>query len=72
MAPFHHGVVVVFAVAAGLSVLAALASLSRGGRHVDPPAPAGNRLHRARAGNGLHRAWTSGRCCPRPEARKAS
>ena len=35
---FHHGLVVVFTVAAGLSVLAALASLLRGGRyvHVDP------------------------------------
>jgi MFS family permease len=32
--PFHQGLVVVFAVAAGLSVLAALASLLRGGRHV--------------------------------------
>ncbi len=31
---FHHGLVVVFSVAAGLSVLAALASLMRGGRYV--------------------------------------
>jgi hypothetical protein len=30
--PFHHGLVVVFAVAAALAVLAALASLLRGGR----------------------------------------
>jgi MFS family permease len=36
--PFHHGLVVVFAVAAGLSVLAALASLLRGGRQVEPAA----------------------------------
>ena len=35
---FHHGLVVVFSVAAGLSVLGAIASLARGGRyvHVDP------------------------------------
>jgi len=32
--PFHHGLVVVFAVAAGLAGLAALASLLRGGRYV--------------------------------------
>ncbi len=37
-APFHQGLTIVFAVAAGLSVLAALASLLRGGR---PAAPAG-------------------------------
>jgi hypothetical protein len=38
-AAFHHGLVIVFSVAAGLSVLAALASLLRGGRyvHTDPP-----------------------------------
>jgi MFS family permease len=36
--PFHQGLVVVFAVAAGLSVLAALASLLRGGRYVHPAA----------------------------------
>jgi MFS family permease len=34
--PFHQGLVVVFAVAAGLSVLAGLASLMRGGRYVPP------------------------------------
>jgi MFS family permease len=34
--PFHDGLVVVFAVSAGLSALAALASLLRGGRYVDP------------------------------------
>jgi MFS family permease len=39
-APFHHGLTVVFAVAAGLSVLAAFASLLRGGRYV-PPGSAG-------------------------------
>jgi hypothetical protein len=33
-APFHHGLVVVFAVAAALSVLAAVASLLRGGRYI--------------------------------------
>jgi MFS family permease len=38
--PFHHGLVVVFAVAAGLAALAGLASLMRGGRYVDPGAPA--------------------------------
>ncbi len=36
--PFHQGLVVVFAVAAALSVLAALASLLRGGRAVHPVA----------------------------------
>ena len=34
--PFHQGLVIVFAVAAGLSALAALASLLRGGRPVPP------------------------------------
>jgi MFS family permease len=34
--PFHQGLVVVFAVAVVLSALAALASLLRGGRYVDP------------------------------------
>jgi MFS family permease len=37
-APFHHGLVVVFAVAAALAVLAAFASLLRGGRYVPPTA----------------------------------
>jgi len=36
--PFHQGLVVVFAVAAALSLLAALASLLRGGRNVHPAA----------------------------------
>ncbi|MGO9782445.1 MAG: MFS transporter [Streptosporangiaceae bacterium] len=47
-APFHHGLTVVFAVAAGLSVLAAFASLLRGGRYV-PPASAGAPPARAQA-----------------------
>ncbi len=34
--PFHQGLVVVFAVAAALAVLAAFASLLRGGRYSDP------------------------------------
>jgi MFS family permease len=34
--PFHHGLVIVFSVSAGLSVFAGLASLLRGGRYVDP------------------------------------
>ena len=38
--PFHHGLVVVFAVAAALSLLAALASLLRGGRYARYPAAA--------------------------------
>jgi MFS family permease len=38
-APFHHGLVVVFTVGAALSVLAALASLLRGGRYADPIPP---------------------------------
>ena len=33
-AAFHDGLVVVFSVAAGLSVLAAVASLMRGGRYI--------------------------------------
>jgi len=37
--PFRHGLVVVFVVAAGLAGLAALASLLRGGRYIDPGAP---------------------------------
>ena len=37
--PFHDGLVVVFIVAAGLSVLGALASLLRGGRYVPSPVP---------------------------------
>jgi MFS family permease len=36
--PFHQGLLVVFSVAAALSVLAALASLMRGGRYVHPVA----------------------------------
>jgi MFS family permease len=39
-APFHQGLVVVFSVAAALSVLAGLASLLRGGRYVPPASPA--------------------------------
>jgi MFS family permease len=35
-APFHHGLVIVFAVSAGLGLLAALASLLRGGRYIHP------------------------------------
>jgi len=38
--PFHHGLVVVFAVAAGLAALAGLASLMRGGRYADTGAQA--------------------------------
>ncbi|HEX4259201.1 MAG TPA: MFS transporter [Streptosporangiaceae bacterium] len=38
-APFHHGLVVVFVVAAVLSALAGLASLLRGGRYVPPADP---------------------------------
>jgi MFS family permease len=45
--PFHQGLVIVFAVAAALSVLAGLASLLRGGRGV-APSPAEH--ERARAG----------------------
>jgi MFS family permease len=41
-APFQHGLAIVFAVAAALSALSAVASLMRGGRYVHPePAPAG-------------------------------
>jgi MFS family permease len=37
--PFHHGLVVVFAVAAGLAAVAAFASLLRGGRPADGQQP---------------------------------
>jgi hypothetical protein len=37
--PFNEGLLVVFSVAAGLSLLAALASLLRGGRYVYQPSP---------------------------------
>src|ERR1039457_2539346 len=39
--PFHNGLTVVFAVAAGLAALAAVASLLRGGRYVHPELGAG-------------------------------
>jgi EmrB/QacA subfamily drug resistance transporter len=39
-APFHQGLTIVFVMAAALSVLAGLASLLRGGRHVPPVSPA--------------------------------
>ena len=44
---FHHGLVVVFSVAAGLSVLGAAASLMRGGRylHDDAPPPTKGKPH---------------------------
>jgi MFS family permease len=35
--PFHHGLTVVFATAAGLAALAAVASLLRGGRYIHQP-----------------------------------
>ncbi len=38
--PFQDGLVVVFALATGLTVLAALASALRGGQRVPPPDPA--------------------------------
>jgi MFS family permease len=38
--PFHSGLIVVFAVSAGLAVLSGLASLLRGGRPTGPQAPA--------------------------------
>jgi MFS family permease len=40
--PFHHGLVVVFLVATGLSVVAAVASLLRGGRYVHADGPGGS------------------------------
>ena len=60
---FHHGLVVVFSVAAGLSVLAAIASLARGGRyiHVEPPPPEKGTPH--------DRAAPSDRPAPRGPAR---
>jgi len=38
--PFHNGLIVVFAVSAGLAVLSGLASLLRGGRLPEPPSAA--------------------------------
>jgi MFS family permease len=49
--PFHQGLVVVFAVAAVLSVLAAGASLMRGGRPVPPAEPAEKALTEAALGD---------------------
>jgi MFS family permease len=54
--PFHHGLVVVFIVAAGLSAVAGVASLLRGGRDAEPvvmvdpagPAAAAGRVSRRR------------------------
>jgi MFS family permease len=40
-APFHHGLTIVFAVAAALAALAGAASLLRGGRYQPPNDPAG-------------------------------
>src|SRR5689334_3391790 len=40
-APFHHGLTIVFAVAAALAALAGAASLLRGGRYQPPTDPAG-------------------------------
>jgi MFS family permease len=39
--PFEHGLMVVFAVAAGLAAIAAFASLLRGGRYIHPAEPDG-------------------------------
>jgi MFS family permease len=39
--PFHHGLVIVFAVAAGLAAIAGVASLLRGGRYVHPESASG-------------------------------
>jgi len=53
-APFHHGLTIVFAVAAGLAALAGAASLLRGGRYQpasDPPGPSPLAGRAARAGS---------------------
>jgi hypothetical protein len=39
-APFHHGLIIVFTAAAAMSLLAAIASLVRGGRTTTGQAPA--------------------------------
>jgi hypothetical protein len=52
--PFHHGLTIVFAVATVLAVVAAIASLLRGGRHTglaaadEPAKPAAEPLHPTR------------------------
>jgi len=38
--PFHHGLLIVFAAAAGLAAVAAIASLLRGGRYIHPESAA--------------------------------
>ncbi|MEN3361371.1 MAG: hypothetical protein V7637_5353 [Mycobacteriales bacterium] len=48
--PFHHGLLVVFTVATALSVLAAVASLLRGGRYLHPTGAAAAPLAAARSG----------------------
>ncbi len=37
--PFHHGLVIVFALSTGLAALAGVASLLRGGRYAEPASP---------------------------------
>ena len=54
-APFHHGLTVVFAVAAGLAALAAVASLLRGGRYVHPEL----RSEHSTTSNNIRRTRTS-------------
>jgi MFS family permease len=61
-AAFHHGLVVVFSVAAGLSVLAAFASLLRGGRyiHTEEPIPEKGTHHGRTDRSGPHGAARDG------------
>jgi hypothetical protein len=64
-APFHHGLVVVFAVAAALAVLAAFASLLRGGRYV-PPAADGQFADPNRCSHDRQGPQTTGPAVSRP------
>jgi MFS family permease len=51
--PFHQGLVVVFAVAAGLGLLAALASLLRGKRNMNPDSPSATDAAETPSGKGI-------------------
>ena len=55
-APFRQGLVVVFAVAAGLAAVAAFASLLRGGRYVPPESGPGQAAEAPAQGDALQHA----------------
>jgi MFS family permease len=67
--PFHHGLTVVFIVATGLSVVAALASLLRGGRYVHPEDGAPARPAPASQASRTGEASPAGQVSRRPQRR---